>query len=172
MTGEAAAEDLYPGAQFPADGLLVSLAVADLDADGVPDLAAADEFGDTVKVLLGNGDGGFQAPLSFPAGARPSSIAAADFDGDGVPDLVTADRGEHYLDPSSQLPIVVRPASRSVLLGNGDGSFQPAVSYPADVGSASVAVADVDGDSVLDLVTANTYSGDVSVLLGNGDGSF
>ena len=61
----------------------------------------------------------------------------------------------------------------SVLLGNGDGSFQAAVSFAAGDAPISVAVADLDGDSVPDLVTANGYgSDDVSVLLGNGDGSF
>jgi hypothetical protein len=60
----------------------------------------------------------------------------------------------------------------SVLLGNGDGSFRAAVSFAAGYAPASVAVADLDGDRVPDLVTANFRSADVSVLLGNGDGSF
>ncbi|MBW2542497.1 MAG: VCBS repeat-containing protein, partial [Deltaproteobacteria bacterium] len=78
-------------------------------------------------------------------------------DGDTVPDLVTAN---YYID------------TVSVLLGNGDGSFQSAASFAAGDGSGSVAVEDLDGDTVPDLVTANHYEGSVSVLLGNGDGSF
>jgi len=60
----------------------------------------------------------------------------------------------------------------SVLLGNGDGTFQDAVSFAVGDGPYSVAVGDFDGDAVPDLVTANEWSHDVSVLLGNGDGTF
>ena len=60
----------------------------------------------------------------------------------------------------------------SVLLGNGDGSFQSAVNYGAGDGPSSVAIGDLNGDANLDLAVANRYSDNVSVLLGNGDGSF
>ena len=93
----------------------------------------------------------------FPVGIRPLSVAVADLNGDTVPDLVTAN---------------FRSDDVSVLLGNGDGSFQAAVAFAAGDGPFSVAVADLDGDSVPDLVTANIDGDDVSVLLGNGDGSF
>ncbi|MCH7644650.1 MAG: VCBS repeat-containing protein, partial [Myxococcales bacterium] len=139
-----------------------SVAVADLDGDTVPDLVTANFFSDDVSVLLGNGDGSFQAAAFFAVGDRPRSVAVADLDGDSVPDLVTAN---------------VSSDDVSVLLGNGDGSFQAAVSFAVGDGPRSVAVADFDGDGVPDVVTANAGSpipagGDVSVLLGNGDGSF
>jgi hypothetical protein len=108
-------------------------------------------------VLLGNGDGSFQAAVSFVAGNVPSYITAADLDGDGALDLVTANWGSNDV---------------SVLLGNGDGSFRAAVSFAAGIVPAAVAVADLDGDSIPDLATANAGTDDVSVLLGNGDGSF
>ena len=60
----------------------------------------------------------------------------------------------------------------SLLLGNGDGSFQSAISLLAPDTPRSIAVADVDGDTVLDIVVGNLGSDNVSVLLGNGDGSF
>src|SRR5256712_3196603 len=60
----------------------------------------------------------------------------------------------------------------SVLLGNGDGSFQPALTFGAGSSPTSVAVGDVNGDGRPDLVVANASSSDVSVLLGNGDGTF
>jgi hypothetical protein len=79
-----------------------------------------------------------------------------DFRGDGNSDLAVADA-----------------AGVSVLLGNGDGTFQKHVNYAAGTGVTSVAVADVNGDGRLDLVaTNNEVSGTVSVLLGNGDGTF
>jgi len=74
----------------------------------------------------------------------------ADLDGDTVPDLVTANRDS---------------VDVSVLLGNGDGTFQAVVSFAAGDGPVSVAVADLDGDTVPDLVTANSFSDDVSVLI-------
>ena len=59
-----------------------------------------------------------------------------------------------------------------ILLGNGDGTFQPGVSYTADAGADSIAVADFNGDGKLDVVTSNSQGNDISVLLGNGDGTF
>src|SRR5262249_14693957 len=63
-------------------------------------------------------------------------------------------------------------SSVSVLLGNGDGTFDPAIASATGYGPLSLAVGDFDGDGNLDLVTANFYGPDVSVLLGNGDGAF
>jgi hypothetical protein len=142
---------------FAAGDSPFSAAVADVDDDTIPDLVTANYSSDDVSVLLGNGDGSFQAAVSFPAGDGSQSIAVADLDGDTIPDLVTANRDSDDV---------------SVLLGNGDGSFQAAVSFPAGDSPNSVAVADLDGDTIPDLVTANQVSADLSVLLGNGDGSF
>src|SRR5262249_10328084 len=59
--------------------------------DGLPDLAVANTFNDTLRVLLGNGDGTFQTThISYVAGRSPYSVAIADFNGDGFPDAVTA----------------------------------------------------------------------------------
>lgn len=93
------------------------------------------------------------APASNSAVLEPLAIATGDFNGDGKQDIVTSYFGVQ------------------VQLGNGDGTFQSAVSYTADGTSVGVSVADVNGDHKLDILTAND-SGDVSVLLGNGDGTF
>jgi hypothetical protein len=58
------------------------------------------------------------------------------------------------------------------LLGNGDGTFKAPQTFAVGALPASVAVADVNGDRRLDVVTANNDSGDLSVLLGNGNGTF
>ena len=157
--GQAGAEALFPGQKFPAGNFPNSVAVADLDGDGFPDLVTANFGSDDVSLLLGNGDGSFQAAVSLGAGDGPFSVAVADLDRDGFPDLVTANFSSDDV---------------SVLLGNGDGSFRVAASFGAGNGPGSVAVADLDGDGFPDLVTAaNLFFGDdVSVLLGNGDGSF
>ena len=99
----------------------------------------------------------FIARRDFDAGTHPSTVAVGDFNGDGVQDLAVAN---------------VNSANVSVLLGNGDGTFQVAVNFGAGGRPRSVAVADFNGDGVQDLAVANDGSNNVSVLLGNGDGTF
>jgi len=161
MASEAGAGGLCPnfseGAFFAVGDRPTSVAVADLDGDSAPDLVTANFLSADVSVLLGNGDGSFQAATFFAAGVFPISIAVSDLDGDTIPDLVTTNFNNEHV---------------SVLLGNGDGSFQAAAFFATGLVPASIAVADLDGDSVPDLVTGNRGSDDVGVLLGNGDGSF
>jgi len=141
-----------------------SVAVADLNGDGKPDLVVANYSSSTVGVLLGNGDGTFQAVVTYDTGKYGAdSVAIADVNGDGKPDLLVANSCYPYCGPGAV----------SVLLGNGDGTFQAAVTY--DSGgyfATSVAVADVNGDGKPDLLVANWDSNNVGVLLGNGDGTF
>jgi hypothetical protein len=137
----------------------VSVAVADVNGDGKPDLIVAnDGFLGSVSVLLGNGNGTFLAQQMFPAGVNPYSVAVGDLNGDGKPDIVVANNGAG--------------SSASVLLGNGNGTFQPRLSFQVDPYPRSVAIADVNGDGKPDLITANYLSNDLSVLLGNGNGTF
>jgi hypothetical protein len=68
MASEADADALFPGQKFPAGNDHISVAVADLNGDTVPDLVTAIYISDSVTVLLGNGDGTFQAAVSFAAG--------------------------------------------------------------------------------------------------------
>jgi hypothetical protein len=138
-----------------------SLAVADLNGDGILDLAVADRgtyannFTDSsVSILLGNGDGTFQPAVNYQAGSEPVCLAVADFNGDGIPDLAVGN--EH-------------DTTVSILLGNGDGTFQAARSYATGYFPQSLAVGDFNGDGVLDLALVGNS---VSILLGNGDGSF
>src|SRR5881628_2469498 len=93
-----------------------SVAVGDFNGDGRPDLAVANAgYPGTVSVLLGNGDGTFQPAQSFAAGSNAVSVAVGDVNGDGRPDLVVADLG-----------LNTGYSTVLVLLGNGDGTFQPA----------------------------------------------
>ncbi|MGB7622245.1 MAG: VCBS repeat-containing protein [Terriglobia bacterium] len=137
---------------------------ADFNGDGKVDLVMTNNFGG-VSVLSGNGDGTFQAPVSYVTGPGPQTITIADFNVDGKPDMAVANNG-------GGLTHFPTPGNLSVLLGNGDGTFQSAVIYTAGNGPFSIAAADVNGDGFIDLVAANVRSKDVSVLFGNGDGTF
>ena len=80
-----------PTATSPATGSVpYSVAVADFNGDGKPDLAVANAGSNTISVLLGNGDGTFATPMSFSAGEDPIFAAVGDFNGDGIPDLAAA----------------------------------------------------------------------------------
>jgi Bacterial Ig-like domain (group 3)/FG-GAP-like repeat/FG-GAP repeat len=144
-----------------------SVAVADVNGDGKPDLVVAnicasstDCSTGTVAVLLGNGDGTFQTAVTYGSGGQgATSVAVGDLNGDGKPDLAVV---------NGSSPKV------GVLLGNGDGTFQPVQTYPSGgFGTSSVAIADVNGDGKLDLLIVNLEEeGVAGVLLGNGDGTF
>ena len=149
-----------------------SVTSADFNGDAQRDLAVANIFSDNVSVLLGNGDGTFQAAQNFGAGDGPRDILNVDFNGDGFLDLaVTNNAGVD--NPVNQV---------SVLLGNGDGTFGAPQSFAVGLSPERLTSADFNGDGNADLATANPgsatpdpgggFSYKVSVLLGNGDGTF
>jgi hypothetical protein len=141
----------------------------DLNGDGHPDLVLNVLNSDDLEVLLGNGDGTFRAPITINSGSnnsRVGDVAIGRLRGPGAPlDLVTANNDF--------------PGTVSVLLGKGDGTFQPAVRTTISDGASptSVALADLNGDGRLDIVTTNQFDRmqhlpGIDVLLGNGDGTF
>jgi hypothetical protein len=142
------------------------LAAADFNRDGKLDLVVShpgDVFGNNsfVSVLLGNGDGTFQAPGIIPVAGNPFSVAVGDFTGSGIPDIVTANSPNSF-----------SPGSVSVLLGHGDGTFAAPVNYQVGLGAGGVVVGGFTGIGTLGIVVANSHSDSVSVLRGNGDGTF
>jgi len=141
-----------------APGQVDSTVVADFNGDGKPDIAVA-ILNQGFEIPLGNGDGTFQAlpPVNLGSnGFYTNSLTVGDFNGDGKADLAVTDEGDQV----------------AILLGNGDGTFQPPVNYTAGSLPSSVTAADFNGDGKLDLVVTNYDSKSVSVLLGNGDGTF
>jgi len=158
-----------PALTFALGRFTQSIAVGDFNGDGTQDLAVANAtpsppYDTGLAVLLGNGDGRFHAAQYFAAGVSPTFVAVGDFNGDGVQDLAVANYGTF----SSSY----EDAGASVLLGNGDGTFQAAQYFRAGNSAVSLAVGDFNGDGVQDLVIVNERTHGVSALLGNGDGNF
>src|SRR5215813_556245 len=137
-------------------GIPVSQAVGEFNHDSWPDVVTANH--DHLAVMMG-APGCFvpQIPPQYHAGSDSRAVAVGDFNGDGIQDLAVANGGSNNV---------------SVLLGNADTTFQPAMNFDAGAGPSSVVVGDFNGDQIQDLAVANAGSNDVSVLLGNGDGTF
>ncbi|MGH3640366.1 MAG: FG-GAP-like repeat-containing protein [Mycobacterium sp.] len=140
-----------------------TLAVADMDDDGVVDLVTSETNAlgtDWVITIYGQGGGAFsgesrvESPIFQPGIGR---LAAADLDGDGFQDVLATNGIADSL---------------SVFRGVGGGALQLPLNAPAGNGPSRLAVADINFDGRLDVVTANRESGDVSLLLGLGTGTF
>jgi len=142
--------------------------VADLNGDGIPDLAGTGV--NSASVMLGNGDGTFRPKVNYPAGGQTQDLAAGDFNGDGRIDLVVSLNDVTF--------------SLSLLKGNGDGTFSAPVNFEntaAQEDSPAVVATDLDNDGRLDVVLAHAIACFVSpcvtartitVMLGFGDGTF
>lgn len=140
-------------------GSNVGVVAFDFNGDGKLDLAATVQTDNAISVLLGNGDGTFKSAVEYPTAPLPTSLVSADFNGDGKIDL--ASQGG-----------TGSGAAASVLLGNGDGTFQSRVVYPTFMPALALATADFNGDGIADLATAGNANAVMMVLLGRGDGSF
>jgi hypothetical protein len=144
--------------QFP-----TSIALADFNGDHNLDLEMLDSS--VIAVALGNGDGTFQVPSTYRSGTYSVAVAIGDINQDQQLDLVVANIYCYY-------------GCITLLLGNGDGTFQPALTFSTPGPTVGVAVADVDGNGINDILVVipsypNEGSDDVmGVLLGNADGTF
>ena len=145
----------------------VAIAVADLNGDGVADIAVADggTIGSSaggVQIYLGKGDGSFSNPATVTVGQNPTTIAVGDVNGDGKADLIV---------PTGTATVGVW--QMAVLLGNGNGTFQAPRFFATDFGPASIAIADYNNDGKPDIVVAHCCGDtDMTVMAGNGDGTF
>ncbi len=121
-----------------------SLAAGDFNSDGVPDLAVANRWGNSVSVLLGTGSGTFGAPASFAVGNRPHSVGIGDFNADGRPDLASADFGFNRV--TIQLNSPIPPNVAPVADAGPDQVVTASSASGASVTLDGSASSDLDGD--------------------------
>jgi hypothetical protein len=150
------------GQTYTSTDTLGNYVIADLDGDGIPDIAVIDRTSDLILLYVGNGDGTFTASSAAPASTygTPWDIATGDFNGDGLADLAVATSAQNG------------PGAVTILLSNGDGTFTKASAPAVGVFPESLVVGDFNRDGKLDLAAANESDGTVTVLVGHGDGTF
>ncbi|MBY0526875.1 MAG: FG-GAP-like repeat-containing protein [Gemmataceae bacterium] len=137
-----------PVAIASAVGNPFDLVTADFNGDGNVDVAAASLFGQ-ITVVLGNGDGSFQTPVSYHSGANPTQLTAGDFNGDGVIDLAVSNYGNSTV---------------GILLGTGSGTFEPVVSIAASGGLNGIIAGDFNNDGTLDLAVVGQDNATLQVF--------
>lgn len=161
------------------EGIFYTVAIADVNKDGKPDIIAVNQtdsnYGDgRVAVFLGNGDGTFQPVVTYSSGGFAALAATvADINGDGKLDVLVFNCAPHGSSTCARGTI-------GVLLGNGDGTFEPAKTYSSGGlgGGSALLVTDVNGDGKPDIVVGNncpgncTGIGTFAVLLNSGNGTF
>jgi hypothetical protein len=136
-----------------------AVVIADIDGDGMPDIASAGAGSGNVSIFHNTGTAGaalsFAPYVDFSVGATPESIAVGDLDGDGKPDLVTGNYGGNTIS-------FLHNTSTS-----GNVSFATSVPMTAGSNPQAVAISDLDGDGKPDVVAANFADNDISVYHNN-----
>ncbi|MFE1602316.1 beta strand repeat-containing protein [Methylobacterium sp. ID0610] len=154
-----------------------SVAVTDVNRDGIPDLIVANLYSSpknadgtfgagTLSVLMGNGDGSFRQPVSVAAGAGPYVVQTADFNHDGNVDLAVLNAFAGFKNTGNG------NGSVSILFGDGTGAFRFGADYTVGADPEAMTMGDLNHDGLSDLVVADAESDTVSVLLGRSDGTF
>jgi hypothetical protein len=142
---------------------LTGIAVGDFSGHGHLDIAVSNA-GDgtspsTVSLLQGNGDGTFTLGTPVTVGVSPVALAAGDLKADGKLDLIVANSGNG------------KPGTVSILMGNGDGTFQPAVTLALPFPVVTLTLGDFNGDGFPDIAVA-VHGNTIALFTNNGDGTF
>jgi trimeric autotransporter adhesin len=138
----------------------ISIAIADIDMDGKPDLVTANFYSNTVSVLrntVGSGisSSSFAAKVDFATATHPYSVAVGDLDGDGLPDIAVANQGSASVS-------VLRNTSASGTITSS--SIAAKVDFTTGTNPYYVALADIDGDGKLDIAVVNNSSNSISIF--------
>jgi len=147
-----------------------ALLTGDFNSDGAIDVVVTNEgqfsppFNGHLTLFAGKLDSTLESPVVLRAMARFTAVATADFNRDGKQDLVVVSHGA--------FTSMTDPGSVQMLLGNGNGTFQPPVDYPVGVNPRFLAVADFNGDRLPDLAVTTGGPPRIALLTGNGDGTF
>ena len=139
----------------------LSVAAADVNGDGKPDLISANLGDGTLTVLTNNGSGGFGYNATLNVGlsinSAPAFVLVADVNGDGKPDLISANSGDNTV---------------TVLTNDGSGGFVLDATFTVGTYPLSVAAVDINGNGKIALVSANEYDGTLTVFTNDGSGGF
>lgn len=141
---------------------VTDLAAADFNGDGYVDLAMINVLGyntqptNAVRIMLGNGTGGFGLPTDFATGSQPVDLEVADFNSDGRPDIAVV--------------AFATTNTVSILLNTGGGFSAAGLSWANATSAAKIVAADFNRDGAADLAVIRTDS--VAILLGNNTGNF
>ena len=144
--------------RFEAGQGVTDVAAADFNGDGIDDLVFANDDSDSVSIVLGAPALTLGPATAFPAGDGPEAVATGDLNQDGNIDVVTA----NLAFPNSEL---------TVMFGNGDGTLQAPIALADDETPLDVALGDINGDTITDLVFTGQNAG-ILTIINNGDGTF
>lgn len=130
------------------------LGTADFNNDGKPDIAAADFYGNSVRIAFGNGAGSFASVSNYLSGTRPNAIAVGDLNNDSKSDVVVSNSLSNDI---------------SVLINDGSGNFT-VTNYGIGVSPGEIALADITDDGKLDVAVLNPAGGTIVIFPNNGSG--
>jgi hypothetical protein len=157
--------DVGPGLSGVLTAGYRQIGVADLNGDGSLDVVVPNFRAGDVSVLLGNGAGGFQPQRTFDAVPSPDSLVTGNFvTGSNAADVAVIQNFPQG-NGTSQL---------AILIGRGDGTFKPAVTYPTDFadGAGPMVVGDFTGNGIDDIIVFSKNEAKGEIFLGNGNGTF
>ena len=137
-----------------------ALVAGDFDGDSKLDFAVSLANINKVSIYTGNGDGTFDSPLTKTVGTNPTALLAADLNGDSMLDLAVANHG------SNSVSVLLNTTASGVL------GFGNATNFGVGTAPVAIVAANFDGNTSLDLATANEGGKSVSILVNNGSGSF